>query len=90
LRSARPVKIEKGVMLLEVFYPFHKDKLEEPKNREIVEKGLEEVLGVKVNFKCVLGKSKKPSLVIDNNTPLENISGQENKDIYEVAKEIFG
>jgi DNA polymerase-3 subunit gamma/tau len=90
LRAARPNKVENGVVVLEVFYPFHKDKLEEPKNREIVEKGLMEVLGVKVGLKCVLGKSKKPTLVINNDTPMEKVTGEEKKDIYDVAKEIFG
>jgi hypothetical protein len=91
LRAARPHKVENGVVVLEVFYPFHKDKLEEPKNREIVEKGLAEVLGTKVGLRCILGKSKKPALVINNDTPMEKVTGtEEKKDIYDVAKEIFG
>lgn len=90
LRAARPHRVENGVVVLEVFYPFHKDKLEEPKNREIVEKGLAEVLGMKVALKCILGKSKKPTLVINNDTPMEKVTGEEKKDIYDVAKEIFG
>ena len=90
LRAARPHRVENGVVVLEVFYPFHKDKLEEPKNREIVEKGLMDVLGMRVALKCVLGKSKKPALVINNDTPMEKVTGEEKKDIYDVAKEIFG
>lgn len=101
LRSARPTKIEGGTVVLEVYYPFHKDKLEDVKNRKIVEKGLEKILGVKAGFRCILGKSKKMPLVIDNDTPMDKVSDnaelnssdkmdEGKKDIYDVAKEIFG
>lgn len=98
LRSARPKRVEGDRIVLEVFYPFHKDRLEETKNRQIVEKGLVKVFGVDLGMECVLGKNKKEPLVIKNDTPVEKISdqltasdGQVGKqDIYEVAKEIFG
>jgi len=96
LRAARPREIVKGELVMEVFYPFHKDKLEEPRNRQIVEVGLEKVLGQKVIFRCVLGNNKKPALVIDNNYKIEenkeNLSETESVsgDIYDLAKEIFG
>lgn len=91
LRAARPLSIRGKVVTMEVFYPFHKDKLEEPKNRQIVELGIKKVWGVEVEFRCVLGKDKKPPLVINNSTPMKEVTGEEEKkDIYDVAKEIFG
>lgn len=97
LRAARPIKLEGRRLILEVFYPFHKDRLEEVKNRKIVEEGLSKVLGVELAFECVLGKSKREPLVIQNDTPMENVSEQlaeekkeETKDLYDVAKDIFG
>lgn len=96
LRAARPIKFNGRNLTLEVFYPFHKDRLEEPKNRKLVEEGLLKVLGVELVFDCVLGKSKSKPLIIKNDTPVENISEQlvENKkdgqDLYDVAKDIFG
>jgi len=96
LRAARPVGFKGRSLTLEVFYPFHKDRLEEPKNRKLVENGLLKVLGVELVFDCVLGKSKKEPLVIKNDTPVENISEQlmenkkESQDLYDVAKDIFG
>jgi len=96
LRAARPREVVKGELVMEVFYPFHKDKLEEPRNRQIVEVGLEKVLGQKMVFKCVLANNKKPALVIDNNYKMEEkkeslveteVAGG---DIYDLAKEIFG
>lgn len=96
LRAARPREVAKGELVMEVFYPFHKDKLEEPRNRQIVEVGLEKVLGQKMVFRCVLGNNKKPALVIDNNYKVEEtkekLSDTETAggDIYDLAKEIFG
>jgi len=94
LRAARPKSFKSNLLVLEVFYPFHKDRLEEAKNRKIVEKGLTHVFGVDLAFECVLGKSKREPLVIKNDTPVENISEQlaeeGKKDLYDVAKEIFG
>jgi hypothetical protein len=97
LRAARPMTIKNSQLVLEVFYPFHKDKLEEPKNREIVEKGLEMVFGVGMGFECVLSKGKDKPLVIKNDTPVAEISEKltvekpiEGGDIYDVAKQIFG
>ncbi|MDD4136006.1 MAG: DNA polymerase III subunit gamma/tau [Candidatus Shapirobacteria bacterium] len=99
LRATKPKSIKGNVLLLEVFYPFHKDRLEESKNRKIVEDGITKAFGVNLSFECVLAKNKKQPLVIKNDTPIEHVSDQltENKndkvgsgDIYDVAKEIFG
>ncbi len=96
LRAARPKAIDGNLVTLEVFYPFHKDRLEEQKNRRIVETGFKEALGIEVIFECVLSESKQAPLIIKNDTPnaLVNDKLEEtaktNGDIYDVAKEIFG
>lgn len=94
LRASRPTKLESGTLVIEVYYPFHKDKLEDPRNRKIVEKGLEKVMGVKLAFECKLSKSKKESLVIDNSYGTKDGGAdkplEEEDKIYDVAKEIFG
>ncbi len=90
LRAARPKAVEGKALVIEVFYPFHKDRLEEERNRQVVEKGLKTVLGVDLHLKCELSQSKKPPLVIKNETPMEQVTPGGEKDIYEVAKEIFG
>ncbi len=68
LRAARPKSMSKGILVLEVFYKFHKERLEESKNRQIVLIGLEKVLGQKVDFKCVLTENK-----IKNNIPTTDV-----------------
>jgi DNA polymerase-3 subunit gamma/tau len=90
LRSARAKTVDKGVLTIEVYYPFHKDKLEEPKNREIVEMGIKKVFGIETSLRCVLAKNKTKPLMIMNDTPLEKVSEELKNDIYDVAKEIFG
>ena len=56
LKSCRPLKIEEGTLILEVFYKFHKERLEEPKNKNTLEKVVSEVLAVPTKVRCVLGK----------------------------------
>ena len=95
LRAARPKQIEGNVLIVEVFYPFHKDRLEEARNRKIVEEGLTRILKINLAFQCILSKDKKTPLVIRNDTPMEKVSEQlaseeVKSDIYDVAKEIFG
>ncbi len=90
LRAARPKKIEKGKLIIEVFYKFHKEKLEEIKNKKIVETGLEKVFGGEIEFECVLGEVKK-----EREMPLEINKSEGQKvvsesEIYDIAKDIFG
>jgi len=93
LRAARPKAVKEKMLVLEVYYPFHKDRLEEARNRQVVEEALYRVLGCRLGLKCVLGQSRKAPLEIRNDTPVEKVSEElveEPKDIYDVAKEIFG
>jgi len=53
LRAARPISLKGNLLTMEVFYKFHKERLEEPKNREIVLKGLAKVFGKDFDFKCI-------------------------------------
>ena len=58
LRSARPMGIDQSFLVIEVDYPFHKQKLEEQKNRDIVEKVVSDIMGKEVKIKFVLGGKK--------------------------------
>jgi hypothetical protein len=75
-----------------VFYTFHKDTLEEQKNRNIVEKGLTEVFGAELMFECVLAKSKLEPIVVKNDTPVEDVAptASNGDEMFDVAKQIFG
>jgi len=83
LRAARPVSISGDRVEVEVFYKFHKERLEDSRNRKIVEKGLENVLGVPLVFDCRLAEKGTP---VD--LPAEKKA--EEGEMYDVVKDIFG
>ncbi|MBI4099644.1 hypothetical protein HY440_01410 [Candidatus Microgenomates bacterium] len=58
LRASRPREMADGWLTLEVFYKFHKERLEEPKNREILEKVVSDILAKEMKIKFVLGGEK--------------------------------
>ena len=89
LRAARPQKIDKGELIIEVFYKFHKDKLEEAKHRQIVERGLDKVFGEGMSFRCVLAEKKSVSAPPLRGSDVVKPNSTE-KAIEDVAKEIFG
>jgi len=86
MRSARPKKVEGEVLTLEVFYPFHKEKLEEAKNKKIMESGILKVFDCQMLVDCVLGESRRGEAIEHR----EEVVEDKNKDMYDVAKEIFG
>ncbi len=89
LRAARPQKMNKEELVIEVFYKFHKDKLEEAKHRQIVEKGLDKVFGEGMSFRCVLAEKKLVFAPPERGSDVVKPNSTE-KAIEDVAKEIFG
>ncbi len=78
LRAARPIKMDNGFLILEVFYKFHKERLDTEKCRSIVEEVAGQLLGKPIKLKCILGEKKK-----------EVLPQEAGNDIMEVASEIF-
>jgi len=56
LRSSRPKVVSGGIVTIEAFYPFHQEKLSEPKTREVLATVLKKLFGEKVKVEIVLGK----------------------------------
>lgn len=81
LKASRPKDYKNEFLILEVFYKFHKERLETEKCRQIVERTVEEIVGAPIKLKCVLGE--KPS----GRQPIKK--GNEDFDILEVANSIF-
>lgn len=82
LRSAQPLRIEGNRLVVEVFYKFHKERLEDDRNRRVVEAGLQKVFSVPMLLECVLATK---------GIALPQVSDNKNeKELYDVAKEIFG
>lgn len=55
LRSARPKSVDHGIVTIEAFYQFHKDKLSESKTKDILVGVLKKLFGEKVKVEIVLG-----------------------------------
>ena len=86
LRSARPVDFDGSRLTVEVFYRFHKEKLEEPKIIRMLDAVMEDVMGTSVKFKFELAKSRvKPPRVVSKSDVVE-IS---NEDLANMTREIF-
>ncbi|OGC70428.1 DNA polymerase III, subunit gamma and tau [candidate division WWE3 bacterium RIFOXYC1_FULL_39_7] len=62
LKASKPMKIEGKSLVLEVFYAFHKERLESPKNRKLVENALKDIMNVELNLKCFLSDDKPAKL----------------------------
>jgi hypothetical protein len=84
LRSSRPAEAEGSRVTIEVFYKFHKDRLEQAKYREAIEDVLTKMFNGRVNLEFVLGsgRTKKPDLPIKSDP-----AGDE---LVKAAEEIFG
>lgn len=86
LRSSRPLDFDGQNLTLEVFYRFHKDKLEEPKIIAILDSFAKEVYGQVIRFKFILAqKETKLPKVVEKSNVLEI----EEKELAQIAQEIF-
>ncbi|MBI2853459.1 MAG: DNA polymerase III subunit gamma/tau [Chloroflexi bacterium] len=61
LQDCEPISIENGVAVLGFGHSFHKDKIEEPEHRKLVEDTLSKVMGSPYKINCTLQvQEKKP------------------------------
>ena len=60
LRSAcEPISLEDNILTLGFYYPFHKEKIEDPKYRHLIERKLKEIFNQTYKIKCTLVDHKK-------------------------------
>jgi len=79
LGSTKLLKFEGDKLNLGVYYKFHKDKLEENKNKLILEEAFRKVFDRQIKFECTLTDAPAKTELTDT----------ENKNIMTVAEEIF-
>ena len=60
LRSCRPMRVEGSKVVIGVRHPFHKDKIEDPRNKSVVEKVLAELAGQPCRLSCVIQSGGGP------------------------------
>lgn len=90
LKACRPLRVKGEILTLEVFYPFHKERLETERCRGIVEEVATNVLSAPIKIKCVLGKRKEGSS-LSNQSNGTDVSGNEenSSDVLSTAEQIF-
>ncbi|MBI5957039.1 MAG: DNA polymerase III subunit gamma/tau [Chloroflexi bacterium] len=54
LKACEPVGVEDGVVVLGFYWQFHKERIEDPKNKAIVERALSKLLGRPSRIHCVI------------------------------------
>ena len=87
LKATRPSGFEGKYLILEVFYKFHKERLEAERYRQIVEEVASEILESPINIRfCLSEKASKPV----KSDPNDNIAVPVNNDIIKTAEEVFG
>jgi DNA polymerase-3 subunit gamma/tau len=89
LRAAKPVGYDGKVLTLGVFYRFHKERLEDGRNRKILEDVINVVMGTPVKVVCTLTEPPVKKVVEEVHTTTVLTEG-EDKDIIKIAEEIFG
>ena len=86
LRATKPSGFDGDSLVLEVFYKFHKERLEADRYRQIVEQVVSEVLGDRVRVRFALGEKARIVTDVSN----DNISAKVDDDIVKTAEEVFG
>ena len=81
LQNCRPQELKKGRLLLVFKYKFHKDRINDPSIKNIVENTLAEVFGQRIGFTAVIDENLnlKSSSLDNSNEPI--------KDVGQVSKE---
>lgn len=86
LRATRPFGYDGENLTLEVFYRFHKDKLEEPKILKMLDTIMEETIGKRVKLRFTLAKKESAQPPTVNRSDVIDVKGEE---LEKIAQEIF-
>ena len=86
LRSVRPFDFDGQNLTCEVFYRFHKEKLEEIKTIRLLEEIMEEVMGAKIKLRFVLAKK---TAVVPKPVKSSDVVDIDSQELEKIAQEIF-
>ena len=88
LRATKPSGFDGESLILEVFYKFHKERLEVDRYRKIVEEVASKVLVAPIRIKFFL--SQQTQKVVAKQAEDDNLSGEVEDDIIKTAEKVFG
>lgn len=86
LKACEPVAVLGDTLHLNFFYPFHKERIEAVKSREIVEETVSKVMGRQLSIKCVLSVKKAEKNMAGKETKLQEDLLSAVNDIFEVKE----
>lgn len=87
LRGSEPYEVNGKIVTLKFFYKFHKDMVDQVKNRELVEREIDKILGKEIRVKTVLGeKSEAKKIRVDE---VKNVEEVKDDDLVQKAVDIF-
>lgn len=87
LRGCEPYEFSGKIVTLKFFYKFHKDMVDQVKNRELVERELGKSLGKEVRIKTILGEKSEAKRIIREE--VKNIAEVSDEDMVQKAVDIF-
>ncbi len=93
LRASKPLSYDGKILILGVYYRFHKEHLESDPHRRILEDTVQKVLGNFVKVRCVLTDPPKKAELTESeleSSPNSSLTQDNDEDIITIAKEIFG
>lgn len=78
LKDCEPITVDGDVVTLGFFYPFHRERVEQPENKSLVTAMLGRVLDAEVQLRCVM---------VDKSTAAQEVEKRRPKDKYQQAAE---
>jgi len=89
LKATKPAGFENNRLMLEVFYKFHKERLEVERYKQVVETVASKVLVAPIRIGFYLSKQKMKNKVITSEQD-DNLTAKVEDDIIKTAEEVFG
>jgi DNA polymerase-3 subunit gamma/tau len=90
LRAAKPLAYDGKVLKLGVYYRFHKERLEEGRNRHVLEEVVSKVLTAPAKVVCTLTEPSRQPVNKKREKKETVLTETEDEEIIKVAKDIFG
>lgn len=86
LKATKPSGFDGKYLAIQVYYKFHKERLEVDRYRQLIEEIISKILNQSVSIRYFLGEKMKPAVKQEE----ENVSAKVDDDIIKTAEEIFG
>lgn len=87
LRGCEPYEVSAKLVTLKFFYKFHKDMVDQAKNKQLVEKELTTLMGKEIKVKTILGEKSEAKKI--RTEEVKNVEEVGDEDLVQKAVDIF-